>query len=72
MNHYHICDMADRTVNRVCPKHGEALVIGLDELFCDIGHFWHNEFNACDYSEPLPEDIRLRRMGAPSLFEAAS
>lgn len=54
-----------RIVNRVCPRCRGELAAGGDVLYCtEIPCYVdHDE----QYTEPLPEDLRLRDMGAEPL-----
>lgn len=55
-------------ITKTCPECGRALVIrtnrltGIEFLGCI---FWPE----CKHTEPIPESLRMRLAGAPSLFD---
>jgi DNA topoisomerase-1 len=56
----------ERTVSKLCPECGKRLVIrtnretGREFLGC-------SQWPQCTHTEPLPQDIVMRRAGAPVL-----
>jgi len=54
-------------ITKPCPECGHALVIRLNRktrtefLAC-------SNYPACRHTEPVPESLKLRRLGAPTLF----